>query len=237
MLFIIFDVLRTFEALQIFFYKFLLQWGKHEEDFKSSIFFEAQKYCFVFEWKKNFFFQMVICATLFRRWPTLWKSILKMTTTLSNVQFNIQINNVVSTFLNVVNFNVDVHNVVSTLIWRCVTSRRHINLQTTLSRPWNVCWECSKIVWFIKIHFVICYIWLIIYDWSCNVFCPLVWECSFREQISRAKYFLFTLHEILKFHLISLSGNFVQMHSFKFRGIYTPEIRWSYGVLCILSCW
>ena len=187
--------------------------------------------------KKIFFFQMVICATLFRRWPTLWKSILKMTTTLSNVQFNIEINNVVSTFLNVVNFNVDVHNVVSTLIWRCVTSRRHINLQTTLSRPWNVCWECSKIVWFIKIHFVICYIWLIIYDWSCNVFCPLVWECSFREQISRAKYFLFTLHEILKFHLISLSGNFVQMHSFKFRGIYTPEIRWSYGVLCILSCW
>ena len=119
-------------------------------------------------------FQMVIFATLFRRCPTLWKSILKMTTTLSNVQFNIEINNVVSTFLNVVNFNVDVHNVVSTLILRCVTSRRHINLQTTLSRPWNVWWKCSKIVWFIKIHFVICYIWLIIYDWSCNVFCPLV---------------------------------------------------------------
>ena len=157
---------------------------------------------------------MVIFATLFWRFPTLWKSILKMTTTLSNVQFNIQINNVVSTFLNVVNFNVDVHNVVSTLIWRCVMSRHHINLQLTLSRPWNVCWECSKIVWFIKIHFVICYIWLIIYDWSCNVYCPLVWECSFREQISIAKYFLFTLHKIPKFHLISLSGNFVQMHSF-----------------------
>ena len=61
--------------------------------------------------------------------------------TLSNVvQFNVEIYNVVSTLLNVVNFNVDVHNVVSTLIWRCATSRRHINLKTTLNRRWNVCW-------------------------------------------------------------------------------------------------
>ena len=42
-MFSIFDVLRIFEALQIFFYKFLLQWGKNEEDFESSIFFETQK--------------------------------------------------------------------------------------------------------------------------------------------------------------------------------------------------
>ena len=49
--------------------------------------------------------------------------------TLSNVvQFKVVIHNIVSTLLNVVNFNVDVHNIVSTLVWRCVTSRRHINL-------------------------------------------------------------------------------------------------------------
>ena len=42
--------------------------------------------------------------------------------------------------LNIVNYNVDVHNVVWTLIWRCATSRRHINLKTTLNQRWNVCW-------------------------------------------------------------------------------------------------
>ena len=61
--------------------------------------------------------------------------------TLSNfVQFNVGIYNVVSTFLNVVNFNLDVQKVVSTLIWRCATSRRHINLKATLNGRWNVCW-------------------------------------------------------------------------------------------------
>ena len=61
--------------------------------------------------------------------------------TLSKVQFDVEIQNVVSTLLNVVNFNIDVHNVVSKLIWRCATSRRHINLKATLNRRWNVCWE------------------------------------------------------------------------------------------------
>ena len=61
--------------------------------------------------------------------------------TLSNVvQFNVEIHNVASTLFNVVDFKVDVCNVVSTLIWRCVTSRRHINLKATLNRRWNVCW-------------------------------------------------------------------------------------------------
>ena len=50
--------------------------------------------------------------------------------TLSNiVQFNVEIHNLVSTLLNVVNCNADVHNVASTLIWRCATSRLHINLK------------------------------------------------------------------------------------------------------------
>ena len=57
LLFSIFDALRIFEALQIFFYKFLLKWGKNEEDFESSIFFEAQKYYFVSELRLNFFFK------------------------------------------------------------------------------------------------------------------------------------------------------------------------------------
>ena len=57
MLFSIFDVLRLFEALQMFFYKFLLKWGKDEENFESNIFFEAQKYYFVLESRLNFFFK------------------------------------------------------------------------------------------------------------------------------------------------------------------------------------
>ena len=71
--------LRIFEALQMFFRKFLLKWGKNEEDFESSIFFEAQKYFFVFESWLNFFsnchFRNVVSA-----FPTLWRSALKMTT-------------------------------------------------------------------------------------------------------------------------------------------------------------
>ena len=65
--------------------------------------------------------------------------------TLSNVvQFNVEKHNVVSTLFYVVNFNVDKRNVVSTLIWRCATSRRHINPKTTLNRRCNVCWACSS---------------------------------------------------------------------------------------------
>ena len=60
--------------------------------------------------------------------------------TLSNVsQINVEMDKGDSTL-----FNVDVHNVVSTLIWRCATSRRHINLKTTLKWRWNVCWGALK---------------------------------------------------------------------------------------------
>ena len=70
LLFSIFDVLRIFEVLQLFFYKFLLKRGINEEGFESSIFFEAQTfYCFKIE--VYIFFQMVIFATLFRHFPTL----------------------------------------------------------------------------------------------------------------------------------------------------------------------
>ena len=86
-----------------------------------------------------FFFQMLIFATLFRRCPTLkMKTLFRCCLTL----FSWTLKN--TTLFYVVNFNVDIHKVVSTLMWRCVTSRRHINLKTTLNRRWNVCWEPSQ---------------------------------------------------------------------------------------------
>ena len=119
MLFSIFDVLRIFEALQIFFYKFLLKWGKNEEDFESSIFFEAQKYYFVFESRLNFFSKGHI-RNVVSMLPDVAKIDVEndnIVSTLPNViQFNAKTHNVVSTLLNVVNYNVDIHNVVSTLI-------------------------------------------------------------------------------------------------------------------------
>ena len=118
MLFGIFDVLRLYEALQILFYKFLLKWGKNE-DFESTIFFQAQKYHFVFQSRLNFFPNGHICNAV-STFPNAVKIHVEndnIVSKLSNVvQFNVEIYNVVSTLLNVVNFNVDVHNVVSTLI-------------------------------------------------------------------------------------------------------------------------
>ena len=140
MLFSIFDVLRIFEALQIFFDKFLLKWGK--TDFESSIFLETQKYYFAFESRLNLFWNGHI-PNVVSTLPNVVKIDIEnnhVVSTLPNVvQFNVEIHNVVSTFLNNVNFNVDVHNVVSMLIWRCVTLRRHISLKATMNRRWNVC--------------------------------------------------------------------------------------------------
>ena len=63
-----------------------------------------------------------------------------VSTLLNVVKIDVENDNVVSTLLNLVNYNFDVNNVVSTLIWRCAMSRRHINLKTTLSQRWSVCW-------------------------------------------------------------------------------------------------
>ena len=125
---------KNFTALQIFLNIFLLKWKKKWRKFWAQCILLSSKILFHF-WIKAwflFFFQMVI-------FTTLWKSTLKMAlfrrclTLFKSTLFN-------STLFNVVNFNVDVHNVISTLIWRCVTSRCHINPKTTLKRRWNVCW-------------------------------------------------------------------------------------------------
>ena len=80
---------------------------------------------------------MVIFPTLFRRCPNVIKIDVEngnVVSTLSNVvQLDVEIHNVVSALLNVVNYNFDLQNVASKLIWRCATSRRHLNLKTTLN--------------------------------------------------------------------------------------------------------
>ena len=95
--------------------------GGKNEDFESTIFFEAQKYYFVFESRLNVFPNDHIrngVSTL----PKVVKIDVendKVVSTLSNVvQFNAEIYNLVSTLLSAVNFNVEVHNVVSALIVR-----------------------------------------------------------------------------------------------------------------------
>ena len=142
MLFSIFDVLRIFEALQIFFYKFLLKWVKIE-DFESSIFLKSQKYYFTFESRLNFF-PNGHTRNVVSKLPNVVKIDVEndhVVSTFPNVvQFNVEIRKVLSRLMNLVNFSVDVHNVVSTLTWRCATPRHHINLKATLNRHWNVCW-------------------------------------------------------------------------------------------------
>ena len=92
---------------------------KSEEDCESSIFFEAQKYYFVFE-SSLIFFSNGHIRNIVSTSPNIVKIDIEndnVVSTLSNiVQFSAEIRNVVSTLLNVVNFNVDVHSVVSTLI-------------------------------------------------------------------------------------------------------------------------
>ena len=118
--FSIFDVLRFFEALQMFFYKFLLKWGKMKKNVESNIFFEVQKYYFVFESRLTYFFSNGHIRNVVSTLPSVVKTDFENynnVSTLSNVaQFNVEKHNVISTLFYVVSFNVDIHNVVSTLI-------------------------------------------------------------------------------------------------------------------------
>ena len=135
-----------------------LKMGKNEENFESSIFFEAQKYYFVFE--SSLFFSFCKWSYLQRcfdvaqrcenrRWK--WQRCLWRCLTLFN-----------SMLLNVVNFNADIHNVVSTLVWRCTTSRLYINPKATLKRRWNVCWEFFSCCWrIISVCLTILQVWLV----------------------------------------------------------------------------
>ena len=148
MLFNIFDVLRIFEALQIFFYKFLLKWGKMKKILSPAYSLKV-KNVILFLNRDLIFFSNGHIRNVVSTLPSVVKIDVEndsVVSTLSNVvQLNVEIHHVVSTLLDVVNFNNDVHNIVSTLSWRCATSLRHINLKTTLNRPWNVCWLGSKI--------------------------------------------------------------------------------------------
>ena len=148
MLFSIFDVLRIFEALQILFYKFLLKWGKMKKILSPAYSLKV-KNVILFLNRDLIFFSNGHIRNVVSKLPSVVKIDVEndsVVSTLSNVvQLNVEIHHVVSTLLDVVNFNNDVHNIVSTLSWRCATSLRHINLKTTLNRPWNVCWLGSKI--------------------------------------------------------------------------------------------
>ena len=144
MLFSIFDALRFFEALQMFFDKFLLKWGKNDEKCWVQHIPWTSKILSWFWIEAYIIFSNGHIRNVVSTLPNVAKIDVEndnVVSTLSNVvQFNVEKHNVVSTLFYVVNFNVDIHNVISTLIWRCATSRRHINLKATLSWPWNVCW-------------------------------------------------------------------------------------------------
>ena len=65
--------------------------------------------------------------------------------TLPNVvNINFEKDKVDLTLFNAVYFNVNIQNVVSTFIWHCPTSRRHITL-TTLRQRWKVFWVLTNV--------------------------------------------------------------------------------------------
>ena len=137
-----------FEALQIFFCKFLLKWRKMKKILSPAYSLKLKNMIFFVNRGLIFFFNCHICSVVSALLNVVKIDIENdnVVPTLSNVvQFNFKIHNVVSTLLNVINFNSDVHNIVSTLIWRCATSRRHINLKTTLNRRSNICWKRFKL--------------------------------------------------------------------------------------------
>ena len=139
MLLSIFNVLRI-ESLQILFYKFLLKWEKNEEDFGSSILFEAKKYYFVFDMRS--FFSNGYIRNVISTLPSIVKIDVEndnvVSTSFNDVQFNVEIYNIHSTLFNVVNFK---FTSTSTLIWRCESLQPHTNLNIMLNGRWNVFWE------------------------------------------------------------------------------------------------
>ena len=73
------------------------------QNVESNIFFEVQKYYFVFESRLLFFFSNDHISIVVSTLPNV-------------VKIDVENHNIVSTLFYVVNFNVDIHNVVSTLI-------------------------------------------------------------------------------------------------------------------------
>ena len=89
-----------------------------KKNVESNIFFEVQKYYFVFESRFIFLFKWSFCNVV-STLPNVVKIDVEndVVSMLSNiVQFNVEKHNVVSTLFYVVNFNIDIHNVVSTSI-------------------------------------------------------------------------------------------------------------------------
>ena len=128
-------------------YKFFLKWGKNEEDFESSIFFEAQKCYFVFESRLNFFSNDHVRNVV--------------STSPSDVKIDVENENVVSTLSNVVQFNVQIHNIVESCKFQRWRTQRCFNVdltlcdvaasyqpkKKTLNRRRNVSWNCFTIGW------------------------------------------------------------------------------------------
>ena len=119
----------------MFFYKFLLKWGKMKKILSPPCTLKLKNIILFLNWGLIFFSNGYIhnvVSTL----PNVVKIGVENNNVVSTlsfvVQFKVEKHNVVSTLFYVVKFNVDVHNVVSTLIWRCTTSRRHINVDLTL---------------------------------------------------------------------------------------------------------
>ena len=111
-----------------------------KKNVESNIFFEVQKYCFVFESMLIFFFKWSYWQRCFnvaqrcenRRWK--WQCCFDVVQRCSVQRWKTQRC-----------FNV-VLRCKFQLFQRCATSWRHIDLKTTLNRRWNVCWVASTFI-------------------------------------------------------------------------------------------